>query len=155
MSEPKSRTVVNPASSVQARVVDANQQGVLDVAVEDLDPGPHLVVVLEDVHVGVDEPGQDELGLGIDQPRAVGRGDIAVTDGFDAPAADDDGRRPTRRLAGPIEQRPCVDEEHGLGRGLREGGNAQRRDQQAGPEGSLHESHVGFPGAAGPSPRPA
>ena len=93
-----------------ARVVDANQQVVLDVAVEDLEPGPHLVVVVEHVHVRIDQAGQDELALEVDQPGAVGRGDMTVTNGFDAPAADDDRRRPAGRLAGTIEERARVDD---------------------------------------------
>ena len=129
-----------------ARVVDADQQVVLDVAIEGLEPGAHLVVVVEDVHVGIDEARQDELALEVDQPGAVGRGDMAVTDRFDASAADDDRRRPTRRLAWTIEERACVDDDRGLRRRLREQRrDGQRRDQQAGPEGSLHESHVGLP----------
>jgi hypothetical protein len=46
-----------------AGVVDANQQVVFDVTVERLEARTHLVVVVEDVHVRVDEPGQHELLL--------------------------------------------------------------------------------------------
>ncbi len=100
-----------PGLERPARVVDADQQVVLDVAVEGLEPRPHLVVVREDVDVGVDEARQDELALEVDQPGAVGRRDMAVTDRFDAPAADDDRGRPARRLTRTIEQRTSVDDE--------------------------------------------
>jgi hypothetical protein len=53
-----------------AGVVDANQQVVFDVTVERLEARTHLVVVVEDVHVRVDQPGQYELALEIDEARA-------------------------------------------------------------------------------------
>ena len=145
-----------PGLERPARVVDADQQVVLDVAVEGFEPRPHLVVVREDVNVGIDEARQDELALEVDQPGTVGRGDMAVTDSFNAPAADDDRGRPTRSLTRTIEERTSVDDEHGIRRGLRkQRRDGQGRDQEAGREGSLHESHVGFLGQPRPSPRRA
>ena len=110
-----------------ARVVDADQQVVLDVAVVRLEPRAHLVVVAEDVDVRVDQPRQHELALEIDQPRAGRRRDVAVANRVDARSADDDRRRAARRLARTIEQRAGVDDDDGFGWRLRQHGDSSDR----------------------------
>ena len=131
-----------------ARVADADEQIVLDVAIVLLQPRPHLVVVVEDVDVHVDQARQHELLAQIDEPCAAFRRDQAVADGFDATVAHDDRRRAARRLAGTIEQSAGVDVDHGLRCGLRERLDAGRRDEKGNQERARRESHVGLPGAA-------
>ena len=109
-----------------AHVVHADQQVVLDVAVVRLEARAHLVVVVEDVHVRIDEAGQHELLPEIDQPGAGRRRDVAVTNRFDAAAAHDDGGRTARRLARTIEQRAGVDDDDGFGWRLRQVGRQRR-----------------------------
>ena len=97
-----------PGLQRAAHVVHANQQIVLDVAVDHLQPRPHLVVVAEDVHVRVDEAGRHELLLQVDQPRAGAA--MRPRGWVDLVVPDDDGGRAARRLAGTIQQRSGADE---------------------------------------------
>ena len=97
-------------------VVDADQQVVFDVAIVLLQPRAHLVVVVEDVDVHVDQARQHELLAQIDQPRAAFRRDQAVADRFDTAVAHDDRRCAARRLAGPIEQSAGMDVDGGCAR---------------------------------------
>ena len=92
-----------------ACVADADEQVVFDVAIVLLQPRAHLVVVVEDVDVHVDQARQHELLAQVDEPRAAFRRDQAVADGFDAALAHDDRRGAARRLTGTIEQRAGVD----------------------------------------------
>ena len=93
-SEPKVAHGREAGLERPARVVDADQQVVLDVAVVGFEPRAHLVVVVEDVHVRVDEPRQDEL-LARSISRAPARGgDVAVANRLDPAAADDDRGSP-------------------------------------------------------------
>ncbi len=86
-----------------AGIADADEQVVLDVAIVLLQPRTHLVVVIEDVHVHVDQARQHELLAQVDESRAGFRCHQAVANRFDPTVAHDDRRRTARRLAGTIE----------------------------------------------------
>ena len=97
-------------------IADADEQIVFDVAIVLLQSRTHLVVVVEDVHVHVDQARQYELLAQIDEPCAAFRRDQAVADGFDTTVAHDDRRRAARGLTGTIEQSAGVDVHGGCAR---------------------------------------
>ena len=92
-----------------ARVVDPEQQRVFDIAIVLLQARPHLVVVVEDVDVHVDQPRQHELLAQIDQPGATLGRDETIANRFDPAIAHDQRRIPARCVARTIEQRARMD----------------------------------------------
>ena len=89
-------------------------------------------VVAFEMHVAVDQAGQDVALAQIDDGRAgkaVGRGE-AVADRFDPAVADDHGRSAARLLTGAIQQAAGVDQDDGVGGRLCRGGRSRENEDE-------------------------
>ena len=109
---------MNPASTVSARVDDAEQRVLGRRRRRRRDAG--RLDLADQVAVGVDEAGDDRQAAEVDPPRAVRHAVVGPGDRRDAAIADVDGPLGDQRTGFDVEQAPDADRDRAIGIG--EGG---------------------------------